>query len=237
VAIKPPLIIGAGGLPQALQAGDAVFRERWPAGIMAGQDGDDGQVNGAIGSKRVRRGNLAADAKCWSFLGTISGTGVTVGPLIWTGQFQQIYGEYIIGGYSGGTPVGRLQYGSASISTTAATNGNSLMEGATVDATSINVPGTPLASTLTSIARMGHFFISGASGAFKQVRIDGLNGNPAVGTAPTIFEARSFFSDLGTNLLLQRLQLTVYDTLTTTAVSANTFIATTQLWAWGRNND
>lgn len=205
--------------------------------MVRGDDGDDGPPGLGLVSGMMTRAALGKDAKGWSFLGTTSGTATTVGPLIWTGQFQQIYFEYIIGGYNGGTPVGRLLCGSASISTTALTNGNNLSENDVNNATSVSVPGCPLAVTLSAIARTGHGFIRGASGALKQIEIIGNSGNPAVATSPAQFSARSYFSDLGTNLLLQRLQLTVYDTLTATAASAQTFTATTQLWAWGRNSD
>lgn len=208
-----------------------------PTSIMQGEPGEDALPFYGVPTGLDSRSNLGPDAKNWAFLGTISGTGVTVGPLIWTGQFQQIYFEYIIGGYNGGTPVGRLLCGSAAISTTALTNGNKLLSDGTSNATSINVPGCPLAVTLSAIARQGRGWISGASGSLKQIDIIGKSGNPAVGTSPTSFSACSFFSDLGTNLLIQRLQLTVYDTLITTAASAQTFTATTQLWAWGRFND
>jgi len=201
-----------------------------------------GALATTIGATKVTRAmlNNASDGtggRNWTFLGTSSGTGVTVGPLVWTGSFQQIYFEYIIGGYNGGTPIGRLLCGAASISTTALTNGNGLMSGATLDATSVSKPGCPLAVTASAIARQGRGWISGASGALKQIDIIGKNGNPAVATSPTLFQAASFFSDLGTNLLIQRLQLTVYDTLIATAASAQTFTATTAIWAWGRNND
>lgn len=185
----------------------------------------------------ISRNMMQPDAKGWSFLGTATGATTTVGPIIWTGQYQDIMGQYVITGYNGGTPVGRLLAGAASISTTAANNGNVLMENAVVNNTSISVPGCPLATTLTAIARQGWFFISGASGSLKQVTIVGMNGNPAAGSAPVMFDARSFFSDLGTNLLLQRLQLTVYDTLTATAASAQTFNSGTFLRVWGRNAD
>lgn len=208
-----------------------------PGPPVPGEDGVDGDSYYDRTSGSLYRSNLGPDAKNWVFLGTLSGTGVTVGPLIWTGQYQQIYFEYLIGGYSGGTPVGRIQFGSAAISTTALNNGNGLQEGATANATSVSVPGCPLAVTLSSVARQGRGWISGASGSLKQIDIKGKSGNPAAATSPTVFSASSFFTDLGTNLLIQRLQLTVYDTLIAVAVSANTFIATTALWAWGRNND
>lgn len=210
-----------------------------PAG-MVGQDGEPIEpfplpmihASGSLG-----RGLFAPDGKNWAFLGTASGATTTVGPIVWPGQYQQIKFAYIITGYNGGTPVGRILCGGASISTTALTNGNGLMENGTPNATSVSVPGCPLAVTLSSIARAGWGFINGASGSLKQINIAGMEGNPAVATSPVLFSAGSFFSDLGTNLLLQRLQLTVYDTLIATAASAQTFNAGTQLWAWGRNND
>lgn len=207
-------------------------------GFLQGDPGDDATSQFAgVPTGYVDRTRLGPDAKNWTFLGTISGTGVTVGPLIWTGQFQQIYFEYIIGGYNGGTPVGRILCGSAAITTTGLTNGNGLQEGATANATSVSVPGCPLAVTLSSVPRHGRGWISGASGVLKQIDIKGKSGTVAVATSPTVFSASSYFSDLGTNLLIQRLQLTVYDTLIAAAVSAQTFVATTAIWAWGRNND
>jgi hypothetical protein len=173
------------------------------------------------------------DTKNWVYLGQITGTGVTVGPLIWTQDFLKIYFEYQIGGYNGGTPIGRLMCGSAAITTTGLTNGNGLRSGVTLNATSVSKPGVPLAITASNIARHGYGIIQGLSGAIKKIKIHGANGNPAVATSPTQFEADSFFSDLGTNLLIKRLQLTVYDTLIATAVSAQTFTATTYIKAWG----
>mgnify|MGYP003651582278 CR=1 FL=1 len=180
---------------------------------------------------------ITTDPQAWEFLGTATGAAVTVGPIIWTGTYTQFMFEYVITGYNGGTPVGRLLVGAASISTTALTNGNNLMSGVTLDATSVSKPGVPLAVTLSNIARSGHGWITGASGSLKQITISGQNGNPAVATSPTQFHASSFFSDLGTNLPLQRAQLTVYDTLTSTAVSAQLFSAGTYLTVWGRNNN
>jgi hypothetical protein len=173
----------------------------------------------------------------WVFLGSATGSTTTVGPIIWVGTYAQIMFQYIIKGYDGGTPVGRFLCGSASISTTAATNGSALSTAsAAPDVSSVSKPGVPLAVTLSAIARSGWGWINGASGVIKQIDIVGHNGNPAAGTAPTLFHAASFFSDLGTNLPIQRAQLSVYDTLITTALSAQKFTAGTTLWCWGRND-
>lgn len=168
-----------------------------------------------------------------AYLGKVTGTGVTVGPLIWKEDFDRIYWEYQIGGYNGGTPVGRFLCGNGAPSTTALTNGNGLLENATANATSVSKPGIPLAVTLSSVARSGWGIIRGASGAFKQIDVTGQSGAVAVATSPTVFSARSYFSDLSTNLLIKQIQLSVYDTLITTAVSTNQFIATTYIRAWG----
>lgn len=173
----------------------------------------------------------------WTFLGTATGAATTVGPVIWTGTYQQLMIAYIIKGYSGGTPVGRILFGAASISTTGLTNGSSLSEGVTAPTSAPSIPGCPLAVTLSAIARQGWIWVDGASGSLKSYEILGQNGNPAVGTPPTLYRAAGVFSDLGTNLPLQRAQLTVYDTLIATTVSANSFLTGTYLSVWGRNNN
>jgi hypothetical protein len=79
--------------------------------------------------------------------------------------------------------------------------------------------------------------VEGASGAVKVINVLGNNQTPAVATVPTIFQGSSFFSDLGTNLAITRAQLTVYDSLTATAASAQTFLTGTYLACWGRNTN
>jgi hypothetical protein len=166
-------------------------------------------------------------------LGKASGATTTVGPITWTGTFASFQFEYFIAGYNGGTPVGRFLVGDAAIATTSGCNGNRLAENYVVNATaSTTVPGVPLAVTLSSISRAGYGWILGDSGQPKHIIIEGHEGNAAVGTAPTIFSARSFFSS-GTNLPLKRAQLTVYDTNQASAVSAQTFTAGTFLRIWG----
>lgn len=229
--------------------------------IMLSQDGEDGQdghtvqgsqgiqgntgVIGAIGpliwipqfdEPSDARDELPAEYqsdKNMVYLGRKTGTGVTVGPLIWLENFEFILWKYQIGGYNGGTPVGRFLCAAGVPSTTALTNGNTLVENAVANLTSVSKPGCPLAVTLSAVGRSGWGTIRGESGALKQIDIRGMSGNPAVGTNPLLLEARSFFSDLTTNLPIKQIQLSVYDTLITTALSAQTFIATTYIEAWG----
>ena len=208
--------------------------------FLPGEEGEPGPPSLLLPTGMMTRSGLGVDAKNWTFLGTATGATVTVGPVIWTGQYRQFLMQYVITNYNGGTPVGRLLLGAAAISTTALTNSFAASENVaapTTGAGATAIPGVPLATTLSNIGRAGYAFIDGASGAVKTIDIVGNGGTPAVATAPVLFRASSFFSDLGTNLLLQRAQLTVYDTLTAVAASAQTFSAGTQLVVWGRNND
>lgn len=191
-------------------------------------------------SAAINRATLAADAKGWIFLGSAINNTTTVGPVIWTAAVQQLMIKYLITGYNGGTPVGRILLGSASISTTARTNSYTLSEGVTAPTTASGAsatPGCPLAVTLSAIGRGGTIFVDGASGNVKSIEIIGRNVTPAVASIPTLYRAASFFDDLGTNLALLRAQLTVYDTLIATAASTQTFTVGTYLAVWGRNTD
>lgn len=224
-AITPNITLPAGGM--------AMYEDGYGWEIMTAA----GVIQSVIAASRA---NLSADARGWSFLGSATGATTTVGPVIWTGTFSELEIKYWIAGYNGGTPVGRCLLGSAAISVTALTNSFSLSEGVTAPTTGLGataVPGCPLAVTLSSIGRGGIIRIDGASGAVKEMLIEGRNVTPAVASAPTLFRGASFFSDLGTNLPIQRAQLSVYDTLTAVAVSAQTFTAGTYLIVRGRNQD
>lgn len=200
-----------------------------------------GTLNGStVVFNAITRSVVDATAKGWQFIGTATGATTTVGPVTTASTFQQYMVKYQIKGYNGGTPVGRFLCGTASISTTTLTNSFSISEGVTAPTTGAGgtaIPGLPLAVTLSNTQRSGTILIDGASGAVKVIDVIGNEQTPAVATAPTLFRGASFFSDLGTNLPLQRFQLTVYDTLTAVAVSAQTFNSGTYLTVWGRNND
>lgn len=178
---------------------------------------------------------LNAGGKSPVFLGRATQTsGVTVGPIIWAPAiYEKFVFPYYIEGYNGGTPVGRFLCGSGSISTTALTNITKQVEDLVTVTTTANIPGIPLAKTLSSISRQGWIELSGQSGKFKRYSVHGQNGNQSVTVAPTGYEAWGDFSDLGSNLLIDRCQLTVYDTLVAVLASTNQFIATTTLEAWG----
>lgn len=173
----------------------------------------------------------------WTFLGQalLSGSNATVGPIVWTGDFEEIWGVYFISGYSN-VAVGRLMMGAASISNTALTDGSRISANVTAPTSCPSIPGVPLSPTVDNTARGGRFWISGASGSLKTYNIEGWNGNPSVATPTNLFRACGSFSDLGTNLPIQRLQLRAYDAITGTA-STRTFNSGTYLCAWGRKSN
>lgn len=191
--------------------------------------------NGAGGfSNAVAGTDYVGTASGCVTLGTATGATTTVGPVTWTGTYGTLIIEYIVAGYNGGTPVGRILMGSAAISTTALTNGNSMSEGIAGTLTNaLSIPGAPLAVTLSAIGRCGTMTVRGASGALKSYEIIGGNGNLSVSAARTLFRSAGSFSDLGTNLPIQRAQLTVYDTLVATAASAQTFTTGTRITVIG----
>lgn len=230
--------------PSAAATDSAISRTA--AATIAVGNGTAGNASGTLQcatvsvSNGIPRTTLDATAKGWQFIGTATGATTTVGPVITTSTFQQYMVKYQIKGYNGGTPVGRFLCGNTTPSTTALTNSFAISEGVTAPSTGAGataIPGLPLAVTLSNIQRSGTIFIDGASGAVKVIDVIGNEQTPSVATAPTLFRGASFFSDLGTNLPLKQFQLTVYDTLTAVAASAQTFVSGTYLTIWGRNND
>lgn len=193
----------------------------------------------------VTRASEGAHARGWAFCGTSTAAATTVGPVSATtccsgGLCTQFMVFYQIRGYNGGTPVGRLLAANGTISTTALTNSFSVSEGVTAPSTGSGgtaIPGLPLAVTLSAIGRSGVVFIDGASGQIKTMNVIGNEGTPSVATAPTLFRGASFLSDLGSNLALANFQLTVYDTLTAVAASAQAFTTGTYLMVLGRKTD
>lgn len=231
--------------------------------VMQGDQGDEGMPEVGIPTlgpnQGLTRAQLAPSAKNWTFLGRsqLAGANVTVGPVIWTGTYANLYFEYVITGYSGAA-VGRVLMGTGTPSTSALTNAIRLIETPTVS-TVDGTPVTPVWSTLTtlaagplragvplslvvsSIGRAGVGWLWGDSGSVKSIKIE---GNQSTGTttitgaqAPTTFIGSAYHTDGGTNLPIQQMQITSYNALTGTTVGTNTLNAGTYLTVWGRNND
>lgn len=205
--------------------------------------GDVSNVAGSsvttIGTGVVTRAKEAADGKPWTYLGVQTATvsAISTPVLVWANTCQEYEFHYIITGYSGNA-VGRFLVGGASISNSGATNATAFSEGVTASSSLTAAAGVPLAVTVTAIAREGWIKVYGASGAIKSIDLNGQNGNPSASTAPTLFRATGFFSDGGTNLPLQRAQLSVYLAITGSAISSTiTFNGGTSIEGWCRNGD
>lgn len=227
--------------------------------VMQGDPGEDASEYYGLTTGVTDRSKLAPNAKNWAFLGRakLAAIATTVGPVIWTGTYANLYFEYVITGYSG-AGVGRVLMGAGTPSTSALTNAIRLIETptvSTVDGTAV-VPvwstlttlaagplraGLPLSSVSSSVGRAGVGWVWGDSGSVKSMKVE---GNQSTGTttitgaqSPTTFIGSSYFTDGGTNLPIQQMQITAYNLLTGVVVGANTMNVGTYIAVWGRNND
>lgn len=194
-----------------------------------------GALAATIGAGRVTRAMLAADAKNWTLLGTATATNaVRSGTITWAGTFEELWFEYFIAGYSN-TAIGRLIVGpTAGLSETATNHCCSLIEGVTLTATSVSIPGWPTAVTVNNVERYGSMFVKNVAGQVK--RMWG-HGNHA-GTAATAVPLQMLFGGLmsdATNAI-NKAELAVYAAITGAAISAITFTSAT-LNVWGRHAD
>lgn len=227
--------------------------------VMQGDQGDEGAPEWGtptVGTNMgPTRAQLAPSAKNWTFLGRsqLAATATTVGPIIWTGSYANLYFEYIITGYQGAA-IGRLLCGAGTPSTTALTNAVRVIEftsatlgpgiaitGSVFGSGATNQPGLPLSAlaTATNVARTGIGWLWGDSGSLKSVKIEGTNATTAtvaLGATPSTIMASAYFSDLGTNLPIQQMQLTSYTAVSGTTIGS-AFNIGTYLTVWGRNND
>ena len=230
--------------------------------VMQGDQGDEGApewgtptVGANMGPTRAQ---LAPSAKNWTFLGRsqLAATATTVGPVIWTGTYANLYFEYVITGYLGAA-IGRVLCGAGTPSTTALTNNCRVIEftgattgpavaivGSVYTSTAVAAqPGLPLSAlaTAVSVARSGVGWLWGDSGSIKTIKSEGSSATTAAfavttTAGPSTNVGTSYFSDLGTNLPIQQMQLTSY-TVPSGAVIGAAFTVGTYIAVWGRNND
>lgn len=230
-------LLGTGGVSTGTTPA-VLFSTAAAAGVSTNFVRSDDTLNAS-------RLSLPAESRGWQFLGTATGAATTIGPVIWTATMRQIMIIHFVAGYNGGTPIGRILFGSASISTTAANNGTNIHDQATgaaasASTTCASIPGIPMGATGGLLQRGGVFYVDGASGSFKTYYGHGWNSTVAtlaVATPPSYFTCAGAFTDLGTNLPLLRAQMTVYDTLVATAASSQQFLTGSYISVWGRNND
>jgi hypothetical protein len=223
--------------------------------MMMGENGEDGDSYFGLTTGAVNRSTLAPNAKNWAFLGRakLAAGATIVGPVVWTGQYANLYFEYVVTGYAGAA-IGRVLCGPAAPSTSALTNTARVIEvtgvttlagtavlGTVFGSAATNQPGIPLAAVTpaTNVARSGVGWLWGDSGSLKTIKIEGTNATTAtiaLGATPSTTIGSSYFSDLGTNLPIQQMQLTSY-TARDGVTIGSAFNTGTYLTVWGRNND
>jgi hypothetical protein len=189
-----------------------------------------------IGAAKVTRAMLAADAKNWQFLGQATASGaVRTGTITWTGTFKQLWFEYFISGYSN-TAIARLIVGpTAGLSETATNHCCSLIEGVTLNATSVSIPGWPTAVTVNNVERYGSMYVKNVAGAVKRMWGQGNHAGTAATVVPLQMQFAGLMSD-ATNAI-NKAELAVYDAITGATISTRTLNAGTYLNVWGRNDD
>jgi hypothetical protein len=195
-----------------------------------------GALAATIGAARVTRAMLEATAKNWQFLGqATASTAVRTGTITWSGTFKQLLFEYFISGYSG-SAIGRLIVGpTAGLSETGTTFCTSLIEGVTITATSVSVPGWPTAVTAGAVARCGWMYVDNQAAVVKRMSGHGQHSGTAPTVVPTQMRMEGMFND--TTNLINKAELASYAAITGSAISAITFNAGTFLNVWGRNDD
>jgi hypothetical protein len=223
--------------------------------VMQGDPGEDATDNHGLATGVTDRSKLAPNAKNWAFLGRakLAAGATIVGPVVWTGQYANLYFEYVVTGYAGAA-IGRVLCGPAAPSTSALTNTVRVIEvtgattlagtavlGTVFGSAATNQPGMPLAAVTpaTNVARSGVGWLWGDSGSLKTIKIEGTNATTAtiaLGATPSTTLGSSYFSDLGTNLPIQQMQLTSY-TARDGVTIGSAFNTGTYISVWGRNND
>lgn len=178
----------------------------------------------------------------WTYLGGATSTATSVGPVQWSDPYQFLMVRYFSAGANGGTTIPRILFGIASgPSTTALNNGSTVHELSSSDSATVpvvssscpSIPGIPVAVTQANIERAGVVYVDGASGALKNISLLGQSGTAAVATPPKLIRAEGVFSDLSSNLFIQRVQFTLYDSLAATAASSQTFNTGSRIDVWG----
>jgi hypothetical protein len=172
--------------------------------------------------------------KNWVFLGQGTASAATsTGTITWTGTFKQLLVEYFISGYAA-NGIGRiLVANSGTPSATATTCCTSLIEGVTLNTTSVSCSGWPTAVTLNANARYGYMYIDNQNGVLKRMTGHGQHS----GTAPTVVPTQMRMAGMSSQTtLIQTLVMTSYNAITGN-VLGGTFNAGTFVNVWGRNDD
>ena len=166
------------------------------------------------------------------FLGrrTLISNAATI-PAITFGVYRELRVVVFIVGYSG-AGIARIRVGGAAIDT-GNNYASSLLEGATLNATAVSIPGWPLGVATTTGPRWATATIYNELGRVKRVVGESNSISVAANTAPTMTQRAGIW--VNTTAAIQTIDVANYDTLIATAVSTNTLTSGSSFSVWGRN--
>lgn len=170
----------------------------------------------------------------WMFLGRtqLAANAVTI-PAIKFGIYKYLWIQYFIAGYTG-AGIARLRVGATAIDT-GLNCASSLLEGATLNNTAISIPGWPSGVATTTGPRYVEAYIYNEATKVKRMMGRSNNISTAANTAPTMCQKCGIW--VNTAAAIQIVDVTNYDSLIATAVSANSLTTGSNLSVWGRNDD
>jgi hypothetical protein len=186
----------------------------------------------AISAGAVTRADLASDAVGWQFLGKATWvSGATIGPITLTAARKHIECRGWILGYAA-AGIASWQYGGATIDT-GAHYAAGILEGATLNTSSINVTGIRSAVTTTTGPRSLLMEVdTWATNQVKRPRIWSDSISVSAGTAPTMATTAGIWVD--TTNSIQTIQITAFNALTgTTTVN----FTGGEAECWGRDDN
>jgi hypothetical protein len=178
---------------------------------------------------------FATPAQYWWFLGksSLAANAVTI-PGISFGVFRYLYVMVFIAGYSG-AGIARIRVGPGTAVDAGLNCGSSLLEGATLNATALSIPGWPLGVATTTGPRFADALIYNEPTKPKRMMGHSNSISTAANTAPTMTQRAGVYSVA--TAAIQSIDVANYDSLIATAVSANTLLAGSYFSVWGRNDD
>lgn len=200
--------------------------------------GSTGLIYRRVDANNIARSQLGTDAKGWVFLGHAEVTGsaaVRTPDVTWTGSYAQLQIEHYVPGYAG-SAVARIVVGtSAGPSETALLMACQMIENVTVNASpAINIPGWPLAVTVSNVPRYGQMWVSNIAAQVKRMTGIGQYGGTAPSAVPTSMVQHGLWNN--TTALINSVRMTSFSTISGTGTGANLNVGS-YINVWGRNND
>lgn len=186
-----------------------------------------------FGIRNSHIGPAGNPAGAWEFLGRSAWVSGATVPSIFIHGKKHLWIRAIVGGIAAaGIP--RIRFGGGAIDT-----GNnyatSLIQGVTLDATSVSVPGHSLCSTGITGRLIASLEVVNIPSVSKRSLGKAQHSSISAAVAPTQVQISGLWVDLTNQVGI--LDMANYDTLTATTVSANAFLAGTEFTVWGRDDD